>query len=328
MNTQIRYAHKFTKIEELHEIILPILDRSTEHLHKSESQLEFQSLTHQIVVLLDDYIKMDAAITARSLSPKNKEEQPILHYPTQRLLDSGYVAKTFLGIRKITEATATDETKLVYSFPTIIDHLKQYRTFLDSEGWVYLVSLSRYPNLKTHTTEEKLLVIHDFADPDIYKNITIYRQKNKPGKPISYQNGVLCFLNDMNDVITIVRNLYKLKADKIYAHAADRQTWGSPQDMFTTTAFADFSKDLLLLLAIHYMLYILIVGNDIGYTFTPTSYGLAEDFNLSAESVEIVYKKQNNLVTEIQNTSFKADSMLRNLSTFRKFVDDLKRTHV
>ncbi len=322
MNPQIVEAHKFTEIEELHTRILPILDRPVEHLYKSESPLEFQSLTHQIIELINDYITMSVVMNARSLSPKNDAGQPILHYQSQRLLDRGYFTKTILGIRKITEEMADKTTLSVYSFPTLIEHLKATRTFLDIQGWMYLVSLSNYPDLKSRASSEKALIADDFASmTHIYQQVTAYRQKSKHGKTITHENGILCFLSDMNNLIKKISGRYKYRADKIYAHASDRQTWDSAQDLFVQSTIDNLSEDILLLSTIHHMLYMLIIGHDIEYTFTPMSYGLAEDFNLTPESVDIVHAHERQLCTQIRTVSQTAQHMLSDISKFKTFVD-------
>jgi hypothetical protein len=321
MTDHISHTKKFAKIEELHEIILPILERSTEHLHKSESPMEFQSLTHQIMNLIQGCVNIDMVIQARSLSPKNEQEKPILHYHTQHLFDSGYVAKTILGIRKITEDEATAPHRAVYSFPTLLFHLKSYREYLDIEGWTYLVALSQYPYLSTHGLGHKIFISKaNTRDTSIYTQITTYRPIKTNDKDIKHGDGVSYFLSDLKKIISVVGNRYKHAADKIYAHAADRQTWGSADNVFIKRTFAEYSTDILLLMRIHHMLYVLIIGNDICYTAHPMSYGLAENFNLSSESVKHVNNHEHQFCNNIRNMSIEAEQMLRDLPRFQEFV--------
>jgi hypothetical protein len=320
MTDKISHAEKFAKIEELHEIIVPILYTSTNQLFKTNFQLTFQGLTHQIQNLVQGYVTMSVVIEARSLSPKNKDGLPILHYHTQHLFDSGYFAKTILDIRKITEPEANRPNKAVYSLPTLLSYLKQYREYLDVEGWQYLVALSSFKDLSASRTESKIIIARLSNHKHTYEQITTYRQKSKPSKKIYHANGVLCFLDDINTVISSISQHNKRVADQIYAHAADMRTLQEKGQLFTTRYFADYANDILTLLQIHHLLFMLILDHDASYTTPPMSYGLAENFNLSSESVEHINSHEHQLCTEIRSMSVSAEQMLKDLPRFQKFV--------
>lgn len=320
LNPQIVEAHKFTKIEELHQIIIPMLYAPTDQLFHTDVQLTFQGLTHQIKNLVQGYVNMSVVFEARSLSRKNKDGQPILHYHTQHLFDSGYFAKTILGIRKITEPVAKDPNKAVYSLPTLVSYLKEYRNYLDIEGWQYLVALSDFRNLNTSLTESKMIISQLSGRKHTYQQLTTYRQKNKPGKKIHHADGVLCFLNDINTVISSVSQHSIHAADQIYAHAADMRTWRKKDQLFTKRYFVDYANDILTLLTIHHLLFTLIIGRDAIYTTHPMSYGLAEDFNLTPESVDIVHAHEQQLCTQIRTVSQTAQHMLSDISKFKTSV--------
>jgi hypothetical protein len=324
MPDQISRVEKFTKIEELHEIIVPILYASTDQLFKTDVQLTFQGLTHQIQNLIQSYVNMSVVMEARSLSPKNKDNQPILHYHTQHLFDSGYFAKTILGIRKITEPAASQPSKAVYSLPTLLSYLKQYREYLDVEGWQYLVALSSFKDLSASRTESKFTITRLSNHKHIYEHITTYRQKSKPNKETHHVNGVLCFLDDINAVISSISRHSKRAADQIYAHAADTRTWQKKDQLFTARYFTDYANDILTLLQIHHLLFILILDHDAYYTAHPMDYGLAEDFNLSSESVKHVNDHEHQLCNNIRNISVEAEQMLKDLPRFQKFVTSHK----
>lgn len=281
-----------------------------EDLYNTKAKLTFQSVTHQIWMLVQEYVAIRTVLAARVSAPRDTNGAHTLHRPTQHLLDNGYIATTVMAFRKLTEPRQSP-SRAVQSLPTVIQLLMAAVHDLDDTGQRYLGLRNAVPDVDKKDIAA-IRALLDNTPPALtveqmqagYMCTPIYDYTPVPHE--EYHP----FLESLLCLVQHIHQKYKHAADKHYAHAAQEHTWQKPGDVYGIKDLNETEADIRTLVIVQNILQHLVLARDCAYGEPANGYGLERSYGLSADTAVAVVSAEQALLARIDTWRAEARQIL------------------
>jgi hypothetical protein len=315
---------QFGEIDIFHQTVAPILAYEVDQLFVEAPQMVFQSITHQIWNMVQEYVAIRTVLEARMRAPKDQKGNPTLHMATLNLIDKGYLSMTVLGFRKLTEPMNSDRNKAVNSLPTVLEHLARLLPQLDDSGQRYLGLRNFVKEIEKKPMKE--ITALQYAKPP--ESHHVEGESNiQPEPAYSYtaipKDKYAPLLAPLLCVVQHINEKYRHGANKIFAHAAQKHTWESTNRPYGIVTLDEVEADLRALVIVHNLLMQLLLGRDCSYTDVQMMYGLEKSFGLSLEQVKEVGDFQKMLTKSIDAWRKTASEILRKPELAQSFLEEV-----